>query len=699
MLNVTLDIAQDGETLTLSKCVLRYDLREGLSELFELNVEVLLTDPAVDPLSMVGREIRFTSSDEPFHSQLRGIVRSLRQLSAEPTGGSRYEILIAPGLWLSTRRRDHRIFQDKSVIEIAQAVVGAYGGRIDESFKDLCTDHPPREYCVQYAETDHELLSRILADEGICTFFDHHQRLSAGGPGQGPLSQWSLLDDTTALSLELEEPVHFVPPTGQIFSKPHVQSVLVSSSVETSAVTIRDYDFENPSFNLEAKARVEGALFHREADLEAYTYHVGQFTTPDGKSRASQLLDEARGAGRTYRLETTFALAPGTRLTLTDHPNDAINGSKLVVRARTVLQMDGTGRPVGSHLLDCVDADVPYRPRRGPKPRIHGTQTAFVVGKRISEDEIDVDKYGRVKVHFTWDRRDSSFEGKPTRFIRVSQGWAGQGYGFVMLPRVGDEVIVSYLDGDPDEPIIIGRVHNAVYTSPLNLTSSDDFTVSMWKSCSSPADKGSSEDRFNLVRMQDKAGEEMLELRAQRDFRHKTLHDYAAEVGHNQSIKVTGSQSTSAGSISGSAGTTHSMSAGTSLSATAGTSLSLHAGDGLTVVSDTNLALAAGTTLGISSSASMSLGSGDNIDMSAGATWTAQGTDVFAKAEGTATVKGSAVILVATGDLSAHGKGSAALTSSGTSTVDAPNVNITGGTITIEGGTINIKGGTVNINS
>ena len=699
MLNVTLDITQDGETLTLSKCVLRYDLREGLSELFELNVEVLLTDPAVDPVSMVGREIRFTSSDEPFHSQIRGIVRSLRQLSSEPTGGSRYEILIAPGLWLSTRRRDHRIFQDKSVIEIAQAVVGAYGGRIDSTLKDLCASHPPREYCVQYAETDHEFLSRILADEGICTFFDHHQRLSAGAGGQGPLSQWSLLDDTTALSLDLEEAVQFVPPTGQSFSKPHVQSVLVSSSVETSAVTIRDYDFENPSFNLEAKARMEGALFHREADLEAYTYHVGQFTTPDGKTRASQLLEEAHGGGRTYRLETTFALAPGTRLTLVDHPNDAINGGKLVVRARTILQMDGTGRPVGSHVLDCVDASAPYRPRRGPKPRIHGTQTAFVVGKRVNEDEIDVDKYGRVKVHFTWDRRDSSVEGKPTRFIRVSQGWAGRGYGFVMLPRVGDEVIVSYLDGDPDEPIIIGRVHNAVYTSPLNLTSSDDFTVSMWKSCSSPADKGSSEDRFNLVRMQDKAGDEMLELRAQRDFRHKTLHDYAAEVGHNQSVKVTGSQSTSAGSISASAGTTYSMSSGTSMSETAGTSLSLHAGDGLTAVSDTSVAIAAGTTLGISAGASLSLGSGENIDMSASATWTAQATDVVAKADGTATVKGSAVILVATGDLSAHGKGSAALTSGSTSTVNAPTVVIKGDTITISGGTVNINGSTVNINS
>ncbi|MEO5730745.1 MAG: type VI secretion system tip protein TssI/VgrG, partial [Byssovorax sp.] len=422
-----------------------------------------------------------------------------------------------------------------------------------------------------------------------------------------------------------------------------------------------------------------------------YSYHVGQFTTSDGKTRSTQLLEEARNARRTYRLETTFALAPGTRLTLADHPNDAMNGGKLVVRARTILQLDGTGSPVGSHVLDCVDASDRYRPRRGPKPRILGTQTAFVVGKRVSEDEIDVDKYGRVKVHFTWDRRDSSFEGKPTRFIRVSQGWAGQGYGFVMLPRVGDEVIVSYLDGDPDEPIIIGRVHNAVYTSPLNLTSSDDFTVSMWKSCSSPKDESSSEDRFNLVRMQDKAGEEMLELRAQRDFRHRTLHDYAAEVGHNQSVKVTGSQSTSAGSISASAGTTYSMSAGTSMSATAGASMSLHAGDGLTEVSDTTVAIAAGTTMGLSSGASMSFGSGENIDMSASATWTAQATDVCAKAEGTATVTGAAVILVATGDLSAHGKGSAALTSGSTSTVNAP-------TIIIDGGTINIKGGTVNIN-
>ncbi|MFS8069356.1 MAG: type VI secretion system Vgr family protein, partial [Byssovorax sp.] len=551
MLNVTVNLFPGSRPIALQDCVPRYELREGLSELFELSVELVLTNPSFEVKDAVGQLVGVSFHDEPFLFQIEGMVRRMRQLSAEPTGVSRYEILVVPTLWLTTRRRDHRIFQDKSVVEVVAEVLRGYGGRIPE-LESSTGDHAPREYCVQYGETDYDFICRILADEGISFFFNHDQKLSsAPAQSRSPSSILTLVDDTTVFSLELEGAVQFAPPAGGLrATRPHVQRVLVSSGVETSAVTIRDYDFERPAFKLEAKEAAAAPLFTRETELEAYTYEVGQFTTADGKDRAAQLLEEGRTGREVYELEASFALAPGTRLSLEGHPNEDANGDKLVVQARTRVSLDTQGSPVASHLLQCTSAAERYRPARRPKPRIHGTQTAFVVGKKVGEDEIEVDKYGRVKVHFTWDRRDSSFEGKPTRFIRVSQAWAGQGYGMVLLPRVGDEVIVAYLDGDLDEPLIVGRVHNAVYTSPLNLASADDFTVSIWKSRSSPADKDSSEDRYNMVRMQDKAGAEMLELRAQRDFHHETLHDSSAEVGHNQSIQVKGSQGTSAGSIS-----------------------------------------------------------------------------------------------------------------------------------------------------
>lgn len=154
--------------------------------------------------------------------------------------------------------------------------------------------------------------------------------------------------------------------------------------------------------------------------------------------------------------------------------------------------------------LVCIPAASPFRPRRRPRPRIYGTQTAFVVGKQVGQDEIDVDASGRVKVHFNWDRRKTSFEGKPTRHIRVSQPWAGQGYGMTLVPRVGDELVVAFLDGDPDEPIVVGRVHNPVYPDPLNFKDPDQHTVSIWKSRSSPGERGGG----RLVQHGDDAGQE-----------------------------------------------------------------------------------------------------------------------------------------------------------------------------------------------
>ncbi len=200
-----------------------------------------------------------------------------------------------------------------------------------------------------------------------------------------------------------------------------------------------------------------------------------------------------------------------------------------------------------------MDATIcPFRPPRRAKPRVHGTQTAFVVGGYGKE--IDVDPLGRVDVEFRWDRRDRKIGGLSRR-VRVSQGWAGPGSGFVMLPRVGDEVIVSYLDGDPDEPIVIGRVHNAVIATPLTLPK--EQTQSVWRSRSSPGGAG-----FNQILMEDAAGAERLDLRAERDFRTDTGRNSATTVGVDQSTKigghssivVAGTQSISAGAVAISAG-------------------------------------------------------------------------------------------------------------------------------------------------
>ena len=501
--------------------VRRYELREAMSELFELTVEVLSTDPSIDEHAIVGQEVVVDFGDEPFLKEIHGIVRQMEQRTAVQSGDSLYAWVIVPPLWLTTRRRDHRIFQDLSVPEIIDAVLfdATYGGRIAAPAK-LLGVHEARPYVVQYAETDWEFLSRILADEGIASFFDH-----AGG------SAWTLVDDTSISAPSLTGSIPFSDTTQMNTDAPHVLAAVITSGLETSAVTLRDFDFEKPEFVLEAKKAIDATgAFKNETPLEAYTFEVGKFTTQaPGDARASRILEADRTSRRRVVCASSFALPPGIRMPLVDHPRADLAGDFLVVRARTVMEADNRG----THELDLIDLANRFRPALRAKARIHGTQTAFVVG--ASGEEIDVDKYGRVEVEFRWDRRDKH-SGGTSRRVRVAQGWAGAGFGFVMLPRVNEEVIVAYLDGDPDEPMIVGRVHNAFVTTPLQLPK--DKAISVWRSKSTPKSDG-----YNQILMDDQAGAERLEIHAQRDFKQVTERDSETTVGRNEKRTVKGNRS------------------------------------------------------------------------------------------------------------------------------------------------------------
>ena len=507
--------------------VRRYELREAMSELFELTVEVLVPDPSIDEKAIVGQAVVIDFGDEPFLKEIHGIVRQMEQRTAVQSGDSLYAWLIVPPLWLTTRRRDHRIFQDLSVPEIVEAVLvdATYGGRIAIPAL-LLGAYEAREYVVQYAETDWEFLSRILADEGIASFFDH-----ASG------SAWTLVDDTSVSapsltgSIPFSDPTNLNPVVAGTADAPHVQTAVIRSGVETSVVTLRDYDFEKPEFILEAKKASDAAgAFTNESPLEAYTFEVGKFTLQvPGDARAARILEADRTTRRRLLCTSSFALPPGTRMPLVDHPRADLAGDFLVVRAQTVMEADNRG----SHELEFVDLANRFRPALRAKARIHGTQTAFVVG--ASGEEIDVDKYGRVEVEFRWDRRDKH-SGGTSRRVRVAQGWAGAGFGFVMLPRVNEEVIVAYLDGDPDEPMIVGRVHNAFVTTPLQLPK--DKAISVWRSKSTPKSDG-----YNQILMDDQAGAERLEMHAQRDFKLVVERDAETVVGRNDKRTVKGNRS------------------------------------------------------------------------------------------------------------------------------------------------------------
>ncbi|WP_437671184.1 type VI secretion system Vgr family protein [Sorangium sp. So ce131] len=534
-LNVTLDfLHRERPSPIAALFVHRYHLRDGLSELFELTLQIVSTDPAIDMHTLIGETVIVHFEDEPVVSQIQGMVRGVRQLSTGSTatstqGSSIYEVDVVPPLWLTTRRRDHRIFVNQDTPGIVQEILDGYDLRIPAPTVSLRVPSPKREYVVQYGETDYDFISRILAADGITSFFDHASQ-----------STWTLLDDTAILTAQPVAPTPFIPPSHLTLPPPHVFNVAVSSNIETSATHVRDYNFANVDASLDAdgEPRRSGSgrssvdrPYLNEPRLEAYFFEVGKFTTESaGKQRASGLLEALRARGRSYTMEANFTQGPGTQIEITNHPRDDANGRFVVVRVRVIVDdaAANTGDSITNiHVLECVPASVPFRPVPGPKPRIHSNQTAFVVGG--DDGEIVSDSMGRVRVQFKWDREDV---GCTTRMVRVSQAWAGGGYGFFALPRVGDEVIIAYLDGDPDEPLIVGRVHNNKRPVPVNPTG-NTRTVSTWRSQSLKDPQG-----FNEVLMDDATGKERLELHAQRDFRSVVEHDSTAVVKNDDKRSV-----------------------------------------------------------------------------------------------------------------------------------------------------------------
>jgi type VI secretion system secreted protein VgrG len=671
--------------------VTKVEIRSALSRLFEVVVEVHHPDPALDLDAVVGRNVFVDFPEEPFLKKLDGIVREARQLTAEPGFVSVYELVIAPPHWLLGRRRDCRIFQHLTVPDIVSAVLDGYGGSIP-SRPLVSTLHAPeaREYCVQYEETDHDFVFRILAEEGLVWLHDHHQ--GTGAPGE---RRDTNADDVTLLDDTRAQPVHCsveYNPAANLSSsasqaegrtRPEIYHVAIAAGVETSRVTLGDYNYENPAVVLRETAR-ETKLSASETELETYDYEVGRFRdSAPGAAAAERDLRATRAGRKTFLCKSSFLLAPGTRFSLKSSPWGDLDLLVVGCDASWSFRQDSSSAQLSTSLL-CIPAAVPFRPKRLPRPRIYGTQTAFVVGKKAGQDEIDVDASGRVKVHFNWDRRKTSFEGVPTRYIRVSQPWAGQGHGMTLVPRVGDELVIAFLDGDPDEPIVVGRVHNPIYPDPLNFADPDQHTISTWKSKSSPRDPSSSEDRYNLVMMQDKSGEELLKLRAQRDFEHDTLHDSRTFVGHDQTIQVVGGQSTSAGSISMSSGSTitesaktdFKMNAGASMSLDAGTDMSLHAAGALKATAGQKIEATSPTVLvkgeGICSvhGGNLHLHGEGNTFVSAGALVNVAGAQVQIVAGG------STVTLTKGGDVIIAAAASVQITASGTVTVKGGEVDL-----------------------
>lgn len=467
-----------------------------------------------------------------------------------------YRATVRPWLWFLTLAADCRIFQEKQALDIVKAVLAPYAlADIDTSA--LKGNYPVLPYCVQFRETDFDFISRLLAREGIYYFFrskaDRHTMVLADsfGAHQAAPGYASL---------------RFQPGEGTGQMQDEVIYAWSNRAVVASgAQTLLDFDFEKPAAKLQVRAAAPQR--HAQSKLELVDY-PGYFLA---RARGEQLAGNRIESLHARRLEAqagtrALGLAPGGLFTLSEHPQRAQNREFLIVAAHYAMASAGAqgqgggGAPAMDCQLSVIDKQQEYRPampasRGGPA----GPQSAIVVGK--AGEEIWTDKYGRVKVQFHWDRNGGDDE-HSSCWIRVAQGWAGRRWGSQFLPRIGQEVIVSFLDGDLDRPLVTGSLYNADNMPPYALP--DQATRSGIKSNSVPGGPG-----YNEIRFEDKKDGEDFHVEAARDF-HRVVHnndtlkvgfetkdkgdqqiaiknDQGLEVGHDQTVTIKNDQKLSVG--------------------------------------------------------------------------------------------------------------------------------------------------------
>lgn len=498
--------------------------QESISGLFNFTLYLLSESHNISFGAVVGKPAAIQLSDgNGGERYIHGIISQFSQGHVEGRF-ARYHAVLVPWLWNLTRAADCRIFQDKSVPDIIQEVFRERG------FSDfkiaLSWTYQPRVYCVQYHETDFDFVSRLMEEEGIFYFFEHASDKHTLVLGDSPSAHQSCPDQSS------------VPfsPHGRPQGQDSISGWLQEQEVRPAKYALTDYNFETPSTSLAVNVPTlvtEG----RNDKLEIYDY-PGEYQNRGEGERYVKLRMEEQETPHTRisGASDCRSFIPGFTFNLTDHYRSDYNGSYLLTsvshQAASNLRTGG-GDASYSNSFTCIPSKVPYCPLRvTPKPIMRGLQTAVVVGP--DGEEIYTDKYGRVKVQFHWDRKGKKDE-KSSCWIRVAQLWAGKNWGGIHIPRIGQEVIVDFLEGDPDRPIITGRVYNAEQMPPYELPG--NRTQSGIKSRSS---KGGGAANFNEIRFEDKKGQEELYVHAERDLTVMVERDETKTVQHDQKLTVGG---------------------------------------------------------------------------------------------------------------------------------------------------------------
>ena len=511
--------------------VISFKLTEGLSEPFRLELMLSSFDPNISFSALMDQSVTFTfwQGEQPVR-YLNGIVTSF---GLGKTGFVRthYQMVVEPALARAAFQSDSRIFQHQNSEKIIRTLLQK--NRVEKvSFEPLPSDWE-REYCVQYRETDLAFIERLAAEEGWYYYFDH--RADSHELRFGHQSIASPILGTLTYNAK--------PAGDRSFAC--LWRFDYCRKVTTTSQTLRDYTFLNPNYNLEHQHHSQASGITDSDTSKSAVNSTTVYEKYDYPGRYKK--DEQGNPFSLYRLESELALSetanaagddmrvvPGYGFTLEGHANSAFNQDWLVVRVehfgKQTGSLDEEAGEEGNryeNTLFLIPHNKPWRSPLKPRPIIRGTQVAHVTGPE--GEEIYCDEWGRVKLQFPWDRL-GNFDEHSSCWVRVVQGWAGAQYGNMMIPRIGHEVLVKYLNGDPDQPIVVGRTYHSTTEPPYELPKHKTrMTIK------SKTHKGNG---FNELRFEDEMGREEVFIHAEKDLNHIVKHDETTQVGHDRTEQV-----------------------------------------------------------------------------------------------------------------------------------------------------------------
>ena len=515
--------------------VREFSLEDAISSLFQIDVVALSENPAVDFEGLIGRDVQFhvDLSTSIFPAGQRrswtGIVSEVDQIGSEEEGLSAYNLTVVPKMWLLSQRTNCRVFQQMTDLDIALSLLREWE---IEPLVEVRRALKTRKYRVQYHESDHTFLSRLLESAGVSYL---HRQTSEG-------SRLVLLDAPEQGEERTEPLQHFGEPSlGTVWAT----GLRASRRMRHGKITLSDHDHRLPNEPLVSQSTTgQNPL---EAKLEKFQYTPGAFRfgakgpadTPAADDRGRSRTDPAEGkrladqraaalVARTQRLSfqsNALDLAAGAVFKMTGHARAEAADKLLVTR----VAMAGSIEQEPTSTVDAVSAKHPYRPEAvTPMPVVQGVEMATVTGP--AGETIHCDEFGRVRVQFHWDRYGKRDQNSSC-WIHVNQPWAGDGMGAINIPRIGQEVIVDFLGGNPEEPVVVGRIFTHLLRPPMPLPAAK--TMNGFKSASVPATGG-----YNEMMFEDAAGRELIRMRAEKDMKTQVNNDQDTAIGRSRTTHV-----------------------------------------------------------------------------------------------------------------------------------------------------------------